>query len=134
MTDSYSLIPSRWWRSTRPGSAPTRSYYETSPLNGGRSPRDGKRFLNARAEAYWELRELLEAGEIALPRDEKLFDELVAIRWKPTGQGKIQIESKDDLRGRLGRSPDRAAAVSMAFYSRSVRGRGLRHLEPVRMG
>lgn len=95
--------------------------YETSSFNGGKSPRDGKRFLNARAEAFWELRERLEEGRIALPRDEKLFDELVAIRWKPTAQGRVQIEAKEDLKGRLGRSPDRADAVSMAFYSRAVR-------------
>lgn len=35
--------------------------------------------------------------------------------------GKIQLEAKEDLKGRLGRSPDRADAVAMAFYSRSVR-------------
>lgn len=103
--------------------------YETSSFIGSRSPRRvsrKRRFLNQRADAYWELREKLEAGEIALPRDEKLFDELVAIRWKPSASGKVQIESKDDLKGRLGRSPDRADAVSMVFYSRSVRGRALR--------
>lgn len=105
--------------------------YHVSSFNGGRRARDKKRFLNARAEAYWELRERLEEGTIALPRDEKLFDELVAIRWKPTSLGQIQIESKDDLRDRLGRSPDRADAVSMAFYSRALRGAGLDNLEPV---
>lgn len=58
--------------------------------------------------------------------------ELVAIQWKPSASGKVQIESKDDLNGRLGRSPDRADAVSMVFYSGSVRGRGLRNLTPLR--
>lgn len=109
--------------------------FETSAFNGGRSPRRvsrKRRFLNQRADAYWELREKLEADEIALPRDPKLFDELVAVRWKPSSTGKVQIESKDDLKGRLGRSPDRADAVSMVFYSRSVRGRGLRNLEPLK--
>lgn len=65
--------------------------------------------------------------------DRKLFDDLVAIRWKPTAQGKVQIEAKEDLKSRLGRSPDRADAVSMAFYSRAVRDRGLLSLEPLRI-
>ncbi len=88
-------------------------------FNGGSSPKGGvrraARFLNRRAQTFWELRQKLEAGEIALPEDEKLTDELCAIQWKITSAGKIQIEPKDELRGRLGRSPDRADAVAMAF-------------------
>lgn len=75
---------------------------------------------------------LWEVGEIALPRDEKLFAELVAIRWKPSASGEVQIESQDDLKGHLGRCSDRADAGSMVFYLGSVRGRGLRRLTPAR--
>ena len=89
--------------------------YRVRAFNGGRSPRAKKRFLNARAEAYWRLRELLEAGEIILPPDDELFDELLAIRWRPTSEGKVRIEAKEELKSRLGRSPDRADAVCMAF-------------------
>ena len=89
--------------------------YRARGFNGGKMPRAKKRFLNVRAESYWHLRELLEAGEIALPRDDKLFDELLAICWRPTPDGKIRIEAKEELKARLGRSPDRADAVSMAF-------------------
>ncbi len=44
----------------------------------------------------------------SLPHDEELFDELVAIRWRATSSGKSQIEPKEELKNRLGRSPDRA--------------------------
>ena len=37
-------------------------------------------FLNLRAESYWRLRKLLEAGEIDIPNDLLLFDELAAIK------------------------------------------------------
>lgn len=70
-------------------------------------------YLNRRAEAYWALRRLLEAGKIALPRDEQLCEELTATQWRPNSTGKIQIEAKDDLKARLGRSPDKADAVAM---------------------
>lgn len=89
--------------------------YRVEPFNGGRSPRDGDRFLNRRAEAYWHLRDLLERGEIAVPADEALADELLAQVWRPTADGKVMLESKETLRGRIGRSPDRADAVVMAF-------------------
>lgn len=83
--------------------------------NGGRTPEESERFSNRRAEAYWTLRDRLEKGEIALPDEEELFEELLALRWRPTAGGKVQLERKEDLRSRLGRSPDRADAVAMAF-------------------
>jgi len=77
-------------------------------------------FLNKRAEAWWHLRELLDPDrgeEIALPPDDLLIGDLTAPRWKETSNGRIQIESKDDIRKRLGRSTDSADAVIMAFYN-----------------
>jgi hypothetical protein len=75
-------------------------------------------FANWRAEAWWSMRELLEDGEIALPPDDLLIGDLTAPRWKVQSGGKIQIESKDELRKakRLGRSPDTGDAVVMAFW------------------
>ncbi len=70
--------------------------------------------MNRRAAAYWTLRRRLEDGTLALPPDDELFDELLAIRWRPTPEGKVRIEAKDDLKARLGRSPDKADAVVMA--------------------
>ncbi|HUP02149.1 MAG TPA: hypothetical protein VM737_11610, partial [Gemmatimonadota bacterium] len=86
------------------------------PFNGGRRPRDPNRFANTRAECFWALRKLLENGEIALPHDEKLFDELALMRWRTNSAGKVMIEPKDRLKERIGRSPDRADAVAMAFW------------------
>jgi len=91
--------------------------YWTSGFNAGRTPASGERarFLNERAASFWTLRALLEGGEIALPPDLKLWDELTATRWKVNSAGKVALEPKDDLAQRLGRSPDRADAVAMAF-------------------
>ena len=100
-------------------------------FNGGSRARNRKRFANTRAEAYWHLREALETDAVALPRDEELFEEACAIRWRPTSEGKIALESKDDLRGRLGRSPDRLDAAVMAFYCEQAR-RGPLDLPPLK--
>lgn len=87
-------------------------------FNGARAAsRDGReRFANLRAEAFWHIRYLLERRLIALPRDEKLWEELTTIRWAINSAGRIQIEAKDLTRSILGRSPGRADAASMAFY------------------
>lgn len=82
--------------------------------------RDGAlSFFNKRAEAWWRMREELDPGQeggsvIALPRDPKLAADLAAPTWKLTVRG-IQMESKDDIKTRLGRSPDRGDAVVMAM-------------------
>jgi len=77
-------------------------------------------FLNTRAAAWWQFRELLDPANnesVALPPDDELIGDLTAPHWKVTSAGKIQIESKDDIRKRLGRSTDSADPVVMAFYS-----------------
>lgn len=82
--------------------------------------RDGRlSFFNKRAEATWRFREALDPEQeggsaIALPPDAELKADLASYRWvlKKTG---IQIESKEDIRKRIGRSPDKGDAVVMAL-------------------
>ncbi len=77
-------------------------------------------FINARAAAWWMLREMLDPAfnpTLALPPDEQLIGDLVAPHWKLTSAGKIQIESKDEIRKRLGRSPDSGDAVIQAVWA-----------------
>ena len=71
------------------------------PYNGGEAPIDKERFVNARAEDYWTLRELFEQGEIDIdPDDDKLAAQLGSIKWGNDSRGRIKIESKDDMRKR----------------------------------
>lgn len=92
--------------------------YPAVGFNSGHAPREGERsrYHNARAEAYGHLAQLLEHGRLALPRNQRLLEELTAVRWKVTPAGKVALESKDDLRSRLGRSPDVADSLAMAVY------------------
>lgn len=82
--------------------------------------RDGKlKFRNLRAESIWKFREELDPDQeggsaIALPPDSELRSDLAAPRWKLGPQG-IQIESKEDLRKRLGRSTGSLDVVTMAL-------------------
>ena len=90
------------------------AHYRISGYNSGHSSKRST-FANFWAESHWHLRTLLEHGQIALPHDEELFDELVAIRWRATSSGKIKIEPKEELKNRLGRSRDRGYAVVLTF-------------------
>ena len=85
-------------------------------FRGGMPARDSERFANRRAEVYWLFREAMEAGEVDLdPDDKELLAQLGRMRWKQDGRGRVAIESKDDMRKRGIRSPDRADAAVMAF-------------------
>jgi hypothetical protein len=82
--------------------------------------RDGKlAFVNKRAEAWWRMREELDPDQeggsaIMLPPDRELMADLAAPTWRLTPRG-IVIESKDEIRRRLGRSPGKGDAVVMAL-------------------
>lgn len=94
---------------------------QTIPINGAEKAQgvtaDGTlSFVNLRAELWWRMREELDPTNpypIALPPDPKLKADLCAPRWKLTAAG-IQVESKEEIRKRIGRSPDRGDAVCMA--------------------
>lgn len=84
-------------------------------FDAGGAPYDNTRFINRRAEAYWELRETFEQGDADIdPLDDDLASQLQSIKWKLDSRGRIGIESKDDMRKRGLPSPDRADAVMMA--------------------
>jgi hypothetical protein len=94
------------------------------PFNGANESmlksKDGQlAFANRRAEAWWKFREELDPDQpdgspIALPPDPELRADLCAPTWKLTARG-ILLESKDDIRKRLGRSPGKGDAVVMAW-------------------
>jgi hypothetical protein len=77
-------------------------------------------FSNCRSAAWWNMRELLDPAydsEVALPPCDILTGDLTAPkRGKDTSSGKITVESKKDIRKRLGRSTDDGDAVVMAFF------------------
>lgn len=73
-------------------------------------------FKNKRAEWVWKMREALDpqtGDDIALPPDTRLLADLCAMRYKVTPGG-IQIEAKEDIKKRIGRSPDVGEAVIYA--------------------
>lgn len=76
-------------------------------------------FLNKRAEAYWKMREALDPASgknLMLPDDPELLADLSTPRWELKGD-RIKIEAKDDIKGRIGRSPDAGDAVVMALLT-----------------
>lgn len=83
--------------------------------------RQPDRFTNTKAEVAWQLRTLLEAGKVVLPKDDALRRELLSMRYQVTAQGKIKTIDPSD-------SPDLVDAVLIALASAT---RGEPHFEVV---
>jgi hypothetical protein len=74
-------------------------------------------FANQRSELWWKFREALDPANntgIALPKDERLRKDLCAPKWKVRGFV-IQVEGRDEIMKRIGRSPDWASAYILAL-------------------
>jgi hypothetical protein len=75
-------------------------------------------FRNLRSFAWWNLRELLEptfGRSIEVPRDKELFEELVVTKYSIRSGALIEAEGKDDIKKRLGRSPDKGDAMAYSY-------------------
>lgn len=87
-----------------------------SGIHVGESAEDSESFANLRAEGFWGLRERFQEGSIDIDEaDDDLAAQLVDLRYKRTSSGRIQIESKEDMRRRGKSSPDDADALMLAF-------------------
>lgn len=90
-------------------------------INVAEVAKEPERFVNLRSELWWNLRELLDPNPkinpdpIALPPDDELLADLSGIKYKIDSRGRIAVESKEDMKKRLGRSPDKGDAVVLAF-------------------
>lgn len=94
-----------------------------STKSGAHSQGGNYGFKNLRAEMYWKFREALDpnGGEDEppmLPDDPQLKAQLTTPRWELRGTD-ILIESKDDIRERVGSSPDKADTVVQLWHRRN---------------
>ena len=85
------------------------------PFHGGTPPLRETACANRRAEGYWELAQRFRTRRIRIPQDTELTAELSELRYRYNSQGRLLLESKDDMRARGLPSPDRADALMMAF-------------------
>lgn len=77
------------------------------------------KFANMRAYLHWCVRDWLDPKNntgAALPKNDLLMQEATAIHWKFQSNGSIIIESKDDIKERIGRSPDVFDSLANTFY------------------
>ena len=89
-------------------------------INVAESPAMGETYANLRAELWFLARQWLAGRDCRLPEDDNLRAGLVTPKYKFTSSGKIQVESKEDMRKRGLPSPDEADAFILTLGSKAV--------------
>lgn len=78
------------------------------------------KYFNLRSEIWWELARLQsQERDWDLSRMEnadKTIAQLLEVHYEHDLKGRVKIEPKDEVRKRIGRSPDNADALLLAFY------------------
>jgi hypothetical protein len=92
----------------------TEQGFRVTPFRAGASPIERESYPNARSEMWFSLADRL--PELDLDPDDQLAADLTSPRYKLDSQGRRVVEKKEETKKRLGRSPDRADAVLMAFW------------------
>ena len=87
-------------------------------VNYARAASDKNRFVNVRSEMYLRLRDWVKSGG-QLPNDAHLKNDLLTPKLI-FRQGKFLLEGKEDIRKRLGRSPDRSDALAQTFVDEEM--------------
>jgi hypothetical protein len=86
------------------------------PINFGGSSLDPERFINRRAEMWWNLRDWLDGDmPVMIPDRDDLHSDLCAPFYKYDSQARRKLESKDEMKKRGMRSTDCADALALTF-------------------
>lgn len=83
-------------------------------VNTGTSSSEPDLHINLRCEMWALTKEWLE-GNVELPNLPQLMDDLLSIKKKPSGNGKLRLETKEEMRRRNLPSPDVGDALALTF-------------------
>lgn len=84
-------------------------------VNASEAADDPEQYTNRRAQLHFGVAQWLKDGG-ELPDDRKLEAELLAPTYSFDARGRRKVESKDEIKKRLKRSPDRADAAALAIH------------------
>ena len=84
-------------------------------VNFGEKAINDERYYNKRAEMWALANEWLKERPCKLVRDDELLDDLCSVSKAFDNKGRLMLEKKEDVKKRIGRSPDKADAFVLTF-------------------
>jgi phage terminase large subunit len=95
-------------------------------VNVAEKAREEHRFVNKRAEMWWAARESLDpknkTAMSLMGCTDELVADLSAMKYAHRSDGRIEVESKEETKKRLLRSPDRGDAYAMSVFESYMEG------------
>lgn len=92
-------------------------YTQVEGVNVARSASEKDKYRNLRAELWHDMREwLAQDMPVQVPDSDELLGDLTSLGYKFDSSGRLQIESKDELRKRGMKSPDCGDALALTFF------------------
>lgn len=88
-------------------------HYSVTEVNFGAQSANA-RYANKRAEMYFAVKTWMEGGG-AIPNEPTLKSELSIVEYHFTPAGKIQLEPKEKIKEKIGKSPDLADSLALTF-------------------
>lgn len=76
---------------------------------------DAARYMRLRDELWFQAKDWFDSRAVTMPRDDALVSELVGPTYKIESSGKLKVESKDDMKKRGIKSPNKADAFCLTF-------------------
>lgn len=89
--------------------------YNVLAVNFGSSP-ESEDFANLKAEIMWNMRQVFRAGDISILDKGKLVAQIPMIRYDYSGNGKLVIVSKKQMKKEGIESPDFADSLALALW------------------
>jgi hypothetical protein len=94
-----------------------------------RTARNEQRFVRLRDELWWKARDMFEAGNISIPNDTELIDQLSSVKWSEQN-GRIKVQGKKEMKAHGKDSPDEADALCLTFHYRDDTFRKDEEIDP----
>lgn len=92
--------------------------YNVMAINFGQKPNDPDKYPNLISEAWFYMASIMDT--VQLNRDNDLLMELSSRKWVMDTKGRRGVESKDSYKKRGYRSPDKADATILCFYTPTI--------------
>lgn len=84
-------------------------------VNFGQRADEADRFLNKRAEMWGGMAKWFKDGGVTMEDNDEIHSDLIAPRFTFDSQGRLKLESKDDIKKRYTKSPDLGDALALTF-------------------
>lgn len=112
----YEVIDEDYSKRNIEGYIPKFPNLEVIEIHNGGKPRDNEEYSNAITEMFFVAKERMERGDIVIPNDNELIQDLTSRLYNFDSYGRLVVEKKEKFKERIGRSPGKGDSFLLCVY------------------